>query len=100
LSAVNGTVLADRYVVERHWINQPVTSAAPPEVRQQGDTTIYPVLEEVVVVEKRLMLREEVHVTRVRTESRSRQTVTLRTEKAEIRRHEVGVDDQGSSFGE
>ena len=39
------------------WIDAPVA------IRQEGDTTIYPVVEEVVVVEKRLRLVEEVRVT-------------------------------------
>jgi hypothetical protein len=31
--------------------------------RQEGDTMIYPVMEEVLVVQKKLILREEIHVT-------------------------------------
>lgn len=38
----------------------------PPEPRQEGDTMIYPVVEEVLVVEKRFLLREEIHVSRER----------------------------------
>ena len=37
---------------------------APADVRHEGDTTVYPVVEEVLVVEKRLRLVEEVRVTR------------------------------------
>jgi len=39
---------------------------APLEVRQEGDTTIVPVMEEVLVVHKRLRLKEELHITRRR----------------------------------
>jgi Domain of unknown function (DUF2382) len=35
----------------------------PAVPRQEGDTMIYPVMEEVLVVQKKLMLREEIHVT-------------------------------------
>src|SRR5215217_6713734 len=35
---------------------------APPEVRQEGDLLIIPVVEEYVFVEKRLRLKEELHV--------------------------------------
>lgn len=41
-----------------------------PAVRTEGDTTVIPVVEEELVVAKRLVLREEVHVTRRRTERR------------------------------
>ena len=34
----------------------------PAEIRQDGDTLIIPLMEEVLVVEKRLMLREELHI--------------------------------------
>ncbi len=38
----------------------------PAEIRQDGDTLIIPLMEEVLVVEKRLMLREELHIKRRR----------------------------------
>ncbi|MGI8743084.1 MAG: DUF2382 domain-containing protein [Bryobacteraceae bacterium] len=38
----------------------------PVEIRQEGDTLIIPLMEEVLVVEKRLMLREELHIKRRR----------------------------------
>src|SRR4051794_3681477 len=37
---------------------------APLQVRREGDTLIVPIVEEVLVVEKRLRLKEELHVTR------------------------------------
>jgi hypothetical protein len=40
-------------------------------VRQEGDTTIVPVVEEVLVVERRLMLKEEIRIKRVRTTERA-----------------------------
>src|SRR6516164_3547435 len=40
---------------------------AVPEVRQEGDTTIVPVVEEILVVERRLLLKEEIRIKRVRT---------------------------------
>jgi uncharacterized protein (TIGR02271 family) len=57
-----------------------------PAVRQEGDVTIYPVLEEVLVVEKRLVLKEEVHVHRVVTQTEVSQPVTLRRQWADIER--------------
>ncbi len=40
---------------------------APPEIRQVGDTMIFPLVEERMVVHRELWLREEVHVRRVKT---------------------------------
>ena len=61
-------VLRQRSVeVERVPIGRQVAEAPP--VREEGDTLVIPVLEEVLVVERRLMLREEVRV-RLRTEDR------------------------------
>ena len=52
----------------------------PPAVRYEGDTMIVPILEEVLVVEKRLRVKEEVYITSIQTEHRAPQTVTLRAE--------------------
>lgn len=38
----------------------------PAEIRHEGDTLIVPLMEEVLVVEKKLMLREELHIKRRR----------------------------------
>ena len=58
---------------------------APAEVRREGDTTVYPVVEEVLVAEKRLRLVEEVRVTR-RQETRHVQ------ERVGLRREEIVVE--------
>lgn len=60
----------------------------PVESRTEGDTVIIPVLEEVLVVEKRLVLKEELRITLRRTEERFRQTVTLRSEEAIVERED------------
>jgi stress response protein YsnF len=39
--------------------------AAPPPLRREGDQTVIPVVEEVTVVERRLILAEEIRVRRV-----------------------------------
>jgi uncharacterized protein (TIGR02271 family) len=58
--------------------------AEPPSVRTEGDVTIIPVLKETMIVEKRLVLIEEVHIRRT-TSSRVVETpVTLRKQKAII----------------
>jgi uncharacterized protein (TIGR02271 family) len=69
---------------------------AMPEVRQEGDTTIIPVVEEVLVVERRLVLKEEIHIRRVRTTERHKETVTLRYQEAVVTRDE-GAAGKGST---
>lgn len=57
-----------------------------PAIRHEGDVTIVPIVEEVAVVEKRLVLREELHLHR-RTERRTVSVpVSLRRQKADVER--------------
>jgi uncharacterized protein (TIGR02271 family) len=57
-----------------------------PHVRLEGNTTVIPVVEETVVVEKVLMLVEEIHVRR-RTNSETVEIpVTVRSERARVER--------------
>jgi uncharacterized protein (TIGR02271 family) len=65
-------------------VNEVVTEAPP--VRTIGDVTIVPVLEEVLIVEKRLVLKEELHVTRRVTAEDVTVPVTLRKQRATITR--------------
>jgi stress response protein YsnF len=68
---------------------------AAPAVRQEGETTVIPVLEEVVVVERRLRLVEEVRVTKRRTTRRASERVALRREEVVVERLDAasGGDD-------
>ncbi len=77
---VDKPLLQEKVSVERVAIGTVVSEA--PQARQEGDTLIVPVLEEVLVVEKRLLLKEEVRITRTRTQVHQPQSVTLRTEEA------------------
>jgi stress response protein YsnF len=57
-----------------------------PEVRTEGDVTILPIVEEVLVVEKRLRLKEELHIRR-RVETETVEVpVTLRKQRAIVER--------------
>lgn len=75
---------ARTFDIERIVLNRPVESA--PEVRHEGETTIYPVVEEQLVITRQLILREEVRVTRRDTEHRDTRTVTLHREHLEVTR--------------
>lgn len=83
-------VEVERVPVDR-WVEAPVP------VRQEGDTTIVTLHEEVVVVERRLRATEEVRITRRRTTRRASERVVLRREEAVAERldpaEEVGEDD-------
>jgi uncharacterized protein (TIGR02271 family) len=60
-----------------------------PHVRLEGSTTIIPVVEEVLVVEKALVLVEEIHVRR-RTEVETVQIpATVRSERATVQRDDA-----------
>ncbi len=68
--------------VTRVPINREIDHA--PEVRTENGVTIIPVVEEVLVVEKRLVLKEELHIRRnVRTED-VEIPVELRKQRAEV----------------
>lgn len=58
----------------------------PQQARQDGDDWIIPIVEEVLVVEKRLLLKEELHVRKRTVQERHRQRVTLHHEEALIER--------------
>ncbi len=75
---VDQPLLRTEVSTRRVEVNQFVDTA--PAVRYEGDTMIVPILEEVLVVEKRLRVKEEVYITQVQTEHHEPQTVTLRTE--------------------
>ncbi len=64
--------------VEHIPINQMVEVA--PSIRYEGDTMIIPILREVAVVEKRIVLVEELRVTKKQIQTESAEKVTLRKE--------------------
>ena len=89
----------EKVEVERIPMEQPVDKM--PSVRQEGDVTIVPVVEEVLKVERHLVLREEVHIRRVQQTERFQQEVLLRKQEALISRlapEEPAIaDDRGST---
>ncbi len=57
-----------------------------PRTRVEGDTTIVPVVREVAFVQKRLLLEEEVHVTKRRVVEPRTARVSVREEHAHVER--------------
>lgn len=72
-------------VVERVPINEVIEEL--PQVRTEGETTVIPVVEEVLVVEKRYRLVEEVRVTSTRTTKEH-------TIREDLRREVVDIDEE------
>lgn len=84
VEVVDVPLVEEEVRVERVEVGRFVEAAAAP--RQEGDTLIVPVYEEVAVVEKRLFLREELHVTKVRHERHETRQVVLQREDVDVER--------------
>jgi uncharacterized protein (TIGR02271 family) len=79
---VDEPLLREEVLIERVPINRFVEEAIP--LRSEGDTVIVSLLEEVPVVQKRLMLKEELRITVRRVEAHKPISVTLRSEEATV----------------
>jgi uncharacterized protein (TIGR02271 family) len=83
-SFIDETLNHKRVQIDRIPVGRQV-DAVPP-VRQEGDTTILSVVEETVVVERRLILTEEIHIRRLHVSERHQEAVILRKQEAVITR--------------
>jgi uncharacterized protein (TIGR02271 family) len=81
---ITETHVEQTYDIERVPVNRAVQEA--PQPRYEGDTLVLPVLEEVLVTEKRLILREEVRIRRKRQERSAPATHTLLREQVQVDR--------------
>jgi uncharacterized protein (TIGR02271 family) len=84
-TSVSIPLVREQYDVERVPVNE-VVDTPPPAMRYEGDTTIIPVLREVMVVQKRYEIVEEIRITKRKTESTDIQQVSLRKEEVFIDR--------------
>ena len=82
--AVEEVLREERVHIEHRDINTAIAEGAIPETRYEGDTLIIPVIEEILITVKRLILVKEVRVTRVLGTKTDARTVTLRKEDIEI----------------
>lgn len=82
VEVVDQPLFSEEVEIERVAINRPLDEAV--SSRYEGETLIIPLVEEVLVVQKRLVLREEIHVRKLRTEMHEPQEVHLRTEQVEV----------------
>jgi uncharacterized protein (TIGR02271 family) len=74
---------AEEVEVKRVTVNRPAEGNV--EVRYEGDTVIIPLVEEVLTVQKQLMVREEIHITK-------KSVITQHSEQVTLRREEVVVE--------
>jgi uncharacterized protein (TIGR02271 family) len=74
----------DEVTVTRVPVQRVVDGPIP--VRHEDDTMIVSIMEEVLVVEKRLLLKEELHIRKQRVETHQPQHITLRSEEALVER--------------
>jgi uncharacterized protein (TIGR02271 family) len=81
---VTEELLRDELQIER--VPKNVRLTEQPRVRLEGSTTIVPVVEEVVVIEKVLMLVEEIHISRRAVAEVTEIPVRLRAERATVER--------------
>jgi stress response protein YsnF len=81
---VEAPIVVERAEIERVPVDRYVDEM--PQVRQEGDVTVVPVVEE--VIEKRLKLREEVRIRRTREESSEPREVRLRSTHVDVERGE------------
>lgn len=81
---VDVPLLREHVDIRRVTIGRDVDGPLP--IRQEGETTIIPVVEEIIVIEKRMRLKEEIHITRRTTTEHTKEKVVLQREEAIIER--------------
>ena len=82
----SATLQEERVEVTRVPVNLPVKEA--PTVRTVDGVTIVPVLEEIMIIEKQLILKEELHIHRRVTTEKIEVPVSLKKQRAVIERVE------------
>lgn len=94
ITKVNIKVKADEQVIEQPLLKENVEVRhvavdrfidSPVGTRTEGDVTIIPIMEEVLIVEKKLRLKEELHITR-------RSETVIHTQKEVVRKEEAVVE--------
>ena len=81
---VNESLLSEHAEIETIPVGRQISEM--PTVRHEGDTIIIPIVEEVIHTERRLILKEEVRVTRRKTTEQFHDRVTLRYQEAIVTR--------------
>ncbi len=86
--SVEASLLKDVVDIRRVPVDRVIDE--PVSIRREGETLVIPVVEEVLIVEKRYLLKEEIHVTRRQVKTQTSQTVPVRREEVIVKQ----VNDQ------
>ena len=79
------TLNAENVEIRRIPVNRHIEPGSrPPEMRTEDGIVIIPVIEEVAVIEKRLVLKEELHIHRHKAATPAEIPVTLRKQRAVV----------------
>jgi len=89
---VNEILHHDEISVRHFPIDRIVAIGDAPASRYEGDTLIIPIVEEVLVVERRLRIKEELHVTTTRRDEHYAETVMLKSEQVHVERFDKASD--------
>ncbi len=84
--SIDERLLRDEVEVRHVKVDRMVAAGEAPSTRYEGDTLVVPIFEEVLVVERRLRLKEELHITKARREERYQDTVVLKAERVQVER--------------
>jgi len=79
---VDEPLLREQVTVERKTIKRMLD--VPAIVRQEGDTLIIPVMEEVLIVKRHFLLKEEIHIRKVQSQVREPQSFVVRSEEVKL----------------
>lgn len=83
---VDERLARDEVEVRHVAVDRIVAPDEAPANRYEGDTLVVPILEEVLVVERRVRIKEELHITRVRREEHHQEEVVLKAEQVRVER--------------
>lgn len=89
---IDERLLRDEVEVSHVPVDRIVPLDAAPATRYEGDTLVVPILEEVLVVERRVRIKEEVRITRTRREEHHAETVMLKSEQVSVERFDEAGD--------
>jgi stress response protein YsnF len=89
---IDESLMHDEVQVSHVPVDRIVALDQAPATRYEGDTLVVPILEEVLVVERRLRIKEELRITRTRREERHAETVMLKAEQVSVERFDDAGD--------
>jgi stress response protein YsnF len=89
---IDERLLRDEVEISHVPVDRIVPLDAAPATRYEGETLVVPILEEVLVVERRVRIKEELRITRTRREEHHAETVMLKAEQVSVERFDEAGD--------